>query len=120
MSTAEIREITSGGLVTIGAHTVDHPPLPAHPLDEQRRQIQASKRRLEELLGTEVTTFAYPHGEHDPATTELVRESGFTCAVTVQQRPADRQTDPMLLPRYAVPDVDGETLAQRLDAWFAS
>ena len=94
LSTAEIREIASDGLVTIGAHTVDHLPLPAHPLDEQRRQIQASKRRLEALLGAEVTTFAYPHAEHDPATTELVRESGFACAVTVQHRPADRQTDP--------------------------
>ncbi len=62
--------------MTIGAHTVDHPPLPAHPLDEQRRQIQTSKQRLEELLGAAVTTFAYPHGEHDPATTELVRQSG--------------------------------------------
>jgi peptidoglycan/xylan/chitin deacetylase (PgdA/CDA1 family) len=120
LGSAEIREITSGGLVTIGAHTVDHPPLPAHPLDEQRRQIQASKRRLEELLGAEVTTFAFPHGEHDPETTDLVRRSGFTCAVTVQQRPADRRTDPMLLPRYGVPDIDGATLVDRLEAWFAS
>jgi peptidoglycan/xylan/chitin deacetylase (PgdA/CDA1 family) len=120
LGSAEIRAIASGGLVTIGAHTVDHPPLPAHPLDEQRRQIEASKRRLEELLGAEVSTFAYPHGEHDSATTELVRESGFTGAVTVEHRPADRHSDPLRLPRYAVQDVDGETLAHRLDAWFAS
>lgn len=120
MFSGEIRAMARGGLVSIGAHTVDHPPLPAHPQSEQLWQIRESKRVLEELIGTDVDTFAYPHGEYSSDTVDLVRQVGFRCAVTVGHEPVGEITDPMLLPRYGVKNVAGDVLAGQLDAWFAS
>jgi hypothetical protein len=33
------------------------------PLDQQEQEIGESKRRLEALIGQEVTSFAYPYGK---------------------------------------------------------
>jgi peptidoglycan/xylan/chitin deacetylase (PgdA/CDA1 family) len=120
LTSQEIRDIAGSGLVSIGAHTVDHPPLPARQPSEQLRQIRGSKQRLQELLDTEIDTFAYPHGEYSSDTVDLLRKLGFNCAVTVEHQPVGRHTDPMLLPRYGVEDVAGEFLASQLDVWFAS
>ena len=119
MTSEELRAISRSGLISIGAHTVDHPPLPAHPEEEQTRQIQASKLRLEQIIGHEVTTFAYPHGEHSQETVRLLWESGFECSVTVEQRVAHRHVDPMRLPRFGVGNIDAHSFAERLDTWFS-
>jgi len=34
-------------------------------------------------LGKEVTSFAYPNGNFSASVVELVREAGFSCAVSV-------------------------------------
>jgi len=47
----ELRELASGGLVEIGAHTLTHPVLAALPADQQQHEIGGSKRRLEALTG---------------------------------------------------------------------
>jgi peptidoglycan/xylan/chitin deacetylase (PgdA/CDA1 family) len=77
-----IRAMDASGLVTIGAHTIDHVPLPRLPIGEARAQILGSKRRLEAELGHEVRHFAYPFGALGPRERDLVRESGFLAATT--------------------------------------
>ena len=104
--------MTSGQLVSlqragveIGAHTVDHPILTSLGDEEARSQILDSKLRLESILGRSVTSFAYPNGfpERDfgPRHVAMVRESGFTCALTTASAACERSTDPFQLPRVA-------------------
>ena len=113
MTSAEIREIDASPWIAIGAHTVAHPPLPAHGIDVQAREIMDSQRVLREITGDAITSFAYPHGEYSDATIALLHEAGFTCAVTVEQKPARPGMDPMKLPRFGVKDIGGEAfLAQ--------
>ena len=47
----ELRELASGDLVEIGAHTLTHPVLSQLPPDQQQHEIGGSKRRLEALTG---------------------------------------------------------------------
>lgn len=118
MDRDEIRRIAASGLVSIGAHTIDHPPLPAHPREIQHAQIRGSQATLEDILGRPVVHFAYPHGEHSQDTVDLLRELGFDSAVTVQQRIAVRDSDPMRLPRFGVKDLPGGEFEAELRTRF--
>jgi peptidoglycan/xylan/chitin deacetylase (PgdA/CDA1 family) len=118
MRTEEIRAMAADPLITIGCHSVDHPPLPAHPVPEQIRQILQSRATLESICDAPVTTFAYPHGEHTDETVALLRGAEFECAVTVEQKVASRECDVMKLPRFGVRDVDGEAFLGQVRQWF--
>jgi peptidoglycan/xylan/chitin deacetylase (PgdA/CDA1 family) len=84
LSWDEIREMGENG-ISFGAHTVSHPRLSILPVEEARREIIESKRKIEQELSQRITSFAYPFGtlkDFDYNTARLVREAGFECAVT--------------------------------------
>lgn len=119
----EIVLLADGGLLEIGAHTETHPWLAALSRAEQRRELDGSKRTLEELLGRRVESFSYPFGgpnDFDRTTVELVREAGFACACTTAARPARPGADRFRLPRIQVGDWDGDELAKRLAQWLGA
>ena len=75
----EIREMRRGG-VSFGAHSVSHPRLTEIPPVEARREIEESKKRLEDGLGEEVPTFCYPYGFFNRAVRDMVEAAGFRAA----------------------------------------
>jgi peptidoglycan/xylan/chitin deacetylase (PgdA/CDA1 family) len=84
MTAQELNELDAHGL-SVGAHTMSHPHLSALNPNRQRDEILGSKRLLEEILGHEVRAFAYPFGafsDYSDETVSLVREAGFSLAVT--------------------------------------
>jgi peptidoglycan/xylan/chitin deacetylase (PgdA/CDA1 family) len=118
----ELRVLAASPLVTIGAHGVTHTPLAVLDEAEQRREISDSKAALAELLGLEVTLFAYPFGgrrQYDTTTRRLCREAGFRRAVTTLPGQAHRWTDPLQMPRQLVRNWDGPTFATRLESFRA-
>ena len=90
------------GLIEIGAHTVSHPLLPAHSSSFQRHEILNGKSQLERILGSPVDTFAYPNGEYDQASLDIVREAGFLCACTTVENVCTLGTSVYELPRVGV------------------
>jgi peptidoglycan/xylan/chitin deacetylase (PgdA/CDA1 family) len=119
----EVVGLNAGGLVEIGAHTVTHPVLSAHPADTQQREIRLSKRRLEDILGRPVGLFAYPFGaraDYTEETVGIVREAGFACACSNFEGWVRRGTSTHELPRYLVRDWDGDAFARNLAGWYAS
>jgi peptidoglycan/xylan/chitin deacetylase (PgdA/CDA1 family) len=121
LSVEEIGRLQEGGLVEVGAHTVNHPLLSEVTPAVQRREIRQSKARLEEILGHGVNSFAYPYGksaDYGPETVELVRRAGFACACSTVVDVVRRSSDPFQLPRIWVRNCSGERLAAQLDKWF--
>jgi peptidoglycan/xylan/chitin deacetylase (PgdA/CDA1 family) len=114
----EVCMLEEGGLTEVGAHTVTHPILAAHPLSVQRDEIRQSKADLEEVLGHTVTGFSYPHGNYTAETVALIREVGFTCACSTVIGNVRRNADLFQLPRFEVGNWDGEEFAKRLSNWF--
>jgi hypothetical protein len=98
LSWDEVREMHESG-ITFGAHTVTHPVLPNLPLEKARWEIVQSKRDIEEKLGKKVTSFAYPFGPFNAEIAGLVKESGFTSAVTTEAELVNRRASPYELPR---------------------
>jgi peptidoglycan/xylan/chitin deacetylase (PgdA/CDA1 family) len=115
---AEVLTLAREDLIEIGAHTVTHPFLSAHPLSCQQIEILRSKAYLEELLGHSITSFSYPHGDYTVETIALIREAGFTCACTVEAKIAWQQSDCYQLPRFQVYNWNGDKFAKQFLRWF--
>ncbi|MDI6632241.1 MAG: polysaccharide deacetylase family protein [Bacillota bacterium] len=121
LTTDEVRALAAGGLVTVGAHTLTHPVLAALPAEEQQREIEESKRRLESILGQPVTSFSYPYGakgDYTPETLAMVRQAGFVCACANFADTVWRGSDPFQLPRFLIRDWDRDEFAEQVRAWF--
>jgi len=84
MNESQIKEWLSAGH-WIGAHTCTHPRLSLLSRDQAKEEIVASKKRLEDLFGFPVEHFAYPFGDYNQTTVELVREAGFKTACTMHR-----------------------------------
>ncbi|CAO5181932.1 Polysaccharide deacetylase [Frankia sp. AiPs1] len=69
----------------LGGHTLTHRRLPEMSADEGRAEVVAGKDTLEQLIGAEITSFAYPWGAHGPDDLETVAAAGFTYARTVHR-----------------------------------
>jgi hypothetical protein len=89
MSPAQIRELA--GLFEIGAHTVTHARLTTLNESDARREIEDSKKQLEDLLGKPCSAFCFPGGCYRDVHLEMVSNAGFSSARTVEllslQRP---------------------------------
>lgn len=100
----ECRALDRAG-VELGAHTVNHLVLSSLTPDEQRREIDESRRDLERWLGHPVRSFAYPYGrswDYNADTVAILRELGFASAITAMPGLNDPRTDRMALRRVAV------------------
>ena len=101
-------------LLDVGSHALTHASLPALSRTEKTREIRDSVARCEAISGTRPTTFAYPFGDIDRTSLNLVRDAGFECACTTQHSFVHRRTDPFSMPRLAVPNCDAAGLASLL------
>lgn len=66
----------------VGAHTVSHPNLVLQESMDVTREIADSKSYLENLLQSEIEGFAYPGGYVNKETVGIVKNIGYTYAVT--------------------------------------
>lgn len=82
MFSNEVLEISKDGLVEIGAHTMDHVWLRGDSLEKVKYQIEESRKKLQELTGKPVLSFAYPYGAFDGQAVQVVKEAGFTDGVS--------------------------------------
>jgi peptidoglycan/xylan/chitin deacetylase (PgdA/CDA1 family) len=94
----ELREMADSG-VEIGSHTVTHPILLRVDGDRLAHELTASKRRLEAMLGREVTSFCYPNGDTNSIVRTAVEQAGYRLAVTTEAGLNDKETDPLSLRR---------------------
>ena len=87
-------------------------------LARQRAELSESRQTLAEILGRSPTTFSYPHGDNDAETRLLVRQAGFQLACSSQNGIVHKRQDHFALPRFWVPDWDGEQFGRWLARWI--
>lgn len=83
-----IRQLAVDELVTIGAHTLNHPVLSTLDETASFQEVKCSKEILEHQCGREVRHFAYPFGgpvEAGPREWALAQKAGFSTAVATRQ-----------------------------------
>jgi peptidoglycan/xylan/chitin deacetylase (PgdA/CDA1 family) len=116
MRAADVRRLVSDR-VSIGAHGCTHQPLTSLRAAARVEEIQRSRVEAEALSALSVTGFAYPHGDRDAETIEMVRRAGYhwacsTCEATIDPLRADLHD----LPRIAVGDWRPNVLLGKLGA----
>ena len=108
MSWEELVELASAG-IEIGAHSLTHRRLATLSEAEQRDEIAGSRRLLAEHVDRPVDAFAYPFGtpeDYTDTTVRLVREAGFSYAVTTRYGPNRPGACPWTLRRTGVDGTD--------------
>ena len=118
LSVDELRTLSQGEFIEVGAHTVTHPLLSGLPESVQQDEVQRSKITLEESIGQQVRSFAYPYGSYTNETVAIIRKAGFDCACSTTSDSVWRGNDRFQLPRVTVEDWDGEEFKQRLLKWI--
>lgn len=118
MTMKELSSLQPGNIIEIGGHTVTHPFLATISPEQQLHEIQENKIQLEEIFGQTIESFAYPHGNYNSETSEIVRQAGFTCACTTNANIVGKNSDRFQLPRFAVENWNGEEFAKQLSKWF--
>jgi peptidoglycan/xylan/chitin deacetylase (PgdA/CDA1 family) len=119
MTREEARVLVTGGLVTIGAHTVTHPQLIVLEAGARRREIVESRAACEELIDAYVPGFTYPYGEFDDKVRSAVEGAGFAYACSTRHGPVTAASDFLALPRIQVLDWDGDAFDRALRSWTA-
>lgn len=83
-------------------HTVSHPDLSKVSVEEAIREIEHSRRDVENVSGVEAKIFAYPKGRYTDEVVGYLRKNGWDAAVTVIPGLVNGRSDLFLLPRNAV------------------
>lgn len=88
--------------IECGAHSHSHPQLDILSRAAARDEIVRSKRILEDRLGREILSFAYPFGYYTDQVRQLVQEAGYTSACAVKHAMSSAADDPFSLARLMV------------------
>lgn len=114
LDAAELRAMRATGM-EIGSHTTNHIRLTEADDKLLNAELSDSKATLEDALGSEISSFAYPYGAWDARCANAVRESGYRAACTTRTGWALRDGDPYLLRRLTVFNADTvSSLARKL------
>ena len=107
MTTQELVDLASVPGIEIGAHTQSHPRLADLPAAVQEQEIDGSRRTLEQLVATRVSSFSYPFGrqsDYTHETVDLVRRASFELACPNVRGLVAAAADRLQLPRLQVHD----------------
>jgi len=104
LSKSQLRALADSPMATIGGHTRSHPILASLSDEQARREIEGGKDELEEWIQQDISLFAYPNGkagrDFHAIHADIVREAGFSAAVTTDWGTLNASADCYLIPRF--------------------
>lgn len=118
----ELRKLAESKYITIGAHTVTHSSLACESEEKQRWEIRESKKRLEDIIGKEITVFSYPFGtkaDYTDDTCEILKEEKIKKAGIVKQGLWRDGIDEYQIPRNIVRNWNANELARQINRTWA-
>lgn len=80
LTSKQIVELHRSGF-EIGSHTLTHPRLTELQAERVREELAQSRKLLEKIIGSRVSSFCYPQGFYNREIMQLVREAGYSAAV---------------------------------------
>ena len=121
MTAEELKSIAKHLLITLGAHTVIHSQLSSLSADEQRAEIESSKKQLEKLLEMPVESLSYHFGlrprDFTGDTKRAAKAARFDHALAADLGVVTARSDRYALPRLWVHDWNGAAFARNLNLW---
>jgi peptidoglycan/xylan/chitin deacetylase (PgdA/CDA1 family) len=124
MTPVQLRALSERG-AEIGSHSMAHRSMTSLSPQDLMQDLVQSKKRLEDITGKAVSSFAYPFGtlrDFNARVADAMREAGYAFALTSQHGAVATGQDPMMLPRIKIEGGDPDWLFRAacrggLDAW---
>jgi poly-beta-1,6-N-acetyl-D-glucosamine N-deacetylase len=89
------------GVMQVEDHTITHPTdITKLTEDQQRHELEDSKKDLETHLGIKVDYLAYPTGNNDETTRRIAKELGYKMAFTMKGDAAEVSPDILRVNRF--------------------
>jgi peptidoglycan/xylan/chitin deacetylase (PgdA/CDA1 family) len=111
-----LRELADDGMA-IGSHTRSHRYLPMLSPPEAARELDDSRRELEDAIGRPVLSLSYPMGGWNRTIRNLAGRAGYRTAVTMERGRNVAGSDPLALRRQPT-DHDITTFARSVSGCF--
>ncbi|HUQ66668.1 MAG TPA: polysaccharide deacetylase family protein [Flavitalea sp.] len=118
MSREELISMSSGTNVHIGNHTVTHAALGAFPKDIQKTEISGCREYLNDILGKNHYSIAFPYGNYNSDTLDIVRKMGLKGAFITDPKPVTATSDVYQLGRFQVINQTGDQFKKQLQQWL--
>lgn len=118
MTSGEVKTLGEHKLFDIGLHTVNHVALSYHDKEEQKREIHQNQKELKQILNKSISTIAYPYGEYNNTTLEVVQELDLQAGFTVEYDPVFAKSNPYALGRFHVKNWSGKEFEKKLIKWL--
>ena len=96
---ADIRDLSDGGRYEIGFHTRSHYNLAILDDAQLANELTAGRDELAEIVGSSLTSIAYPGGRWNHNVADASRDAGFELGFTCDPIPADPDADPLHIGR---------------------
>jgi peptidoglycan/xylan/chitin deacetylase (PgdA/CDA1 family) len=87
MTCEELRSLPE--LIELGSHSLSHPHLTRIDGARLREEVDTSRHKLAELLGSDVSLLAFPYGEYDDRVVDTCSEAGYERVFGIDPWPAD-------------------------------
>jgi len=105
----EVREMAACQ-ISFGSHGIEHEIMTNLQDIEIMRELEESKRILNEKIGDVKYAFAYPNGNYNERLKKQVEECGYCCAVSTRPGKVSRKSDLFALERVNVHHENGRGL----------
>ncbi len=96
-----VRDLDARGF-EIGSHSMNHPWLNRIPPEDCYKELEGSRKRLEDFLGHEVRHIAYPFGAHNETVKIIAGETGYHTACSTEPYIANMNDNVFSLPRLNI------------------
>jgi peptidoglycan/xylan/chitin deacetylase (PgdA/CDA1 family) len=119
LSTKQCQEMIASGLIEIGAHTHSHESFLGNS-GKFREDMNRCLAVLQERLGIQRPSFAFPFGDIDPDLVDAVRQLDVSCGLSTTPRRVRASDDEFHWGRFCVFDNDTPGfLAAKLSGWYS-
>jgi len=114
----QLDELNKSNIITIGAHTMNHPILSNEIDDDSRKEMCDSVEKLSEMLDRDIKYFAYPNGisglDYGIREELILQENKIELAFTTDKNFFNKKTNPFSIPRFAFSGLKKENSAWTL------
>ena len=122
LTVEQLRSLTSGALIEVGAHSRHHANLAGSTPESQREELEGSRSDLEGWLGQPVRGLSFPFGrrnrDYSSRTVRIARAAGFEYAVARGTTRVTTISNVMEMPRVVAPAVPGKDFERWLRLRF--
>ena len=81
-----LKRLLATGWIAASSHSKTHPFLSSMTEEQMKKELEESKKDLEEMLGVPIRYFAYPSGDLDERVIGFVQKAGYRLAFTTSHK----------------------------------